>query len=816
MGDWPVINNRIKAELQAESPAVRIRTPEALTTKVDTVVQIIGKILDEELPETNPCPFTKRWWTCELSDLKQTQNCLSNKLYKLRHILNHPIHDEYKTAVDNFVTTLEKTKAQHWIDWLENITAQDIYIANKYITDEPNDYSSARIPSLITTTNGLQSLAESNSDKDKALAQSFFPPPPPTSHVPPNQIYPTPLPGIKFFSRDRIREAVRGLSPYKAPGISKIQNVVLTKCIDALMDHLYYIFRAIFKLGIYPPSWLESVTVVLRKQGKTAYDVAKAYWPIGLLDTIAKLLSTLMVGHISYLAEKHNVLPLTQFGSRPGRNTSDAMLLVTQKIKDAWRSGKVAAALFLDVQGAFPNTVKKQLLHNMKMRRVPKCFVDLTDHMLTGRTTRLRFDDYISDPIPIDNGTTQGDPLSMLFYGFYNAPLLETARPPDELSPGFVDDSMMLAVGDTLSIVHSKLKDMMERPRGGFEWSRTHNSPFELSKVALMNFPRSYRDEIPGPLILDRLNNDGTITTSSVAPVKSYKYLGVIFDPALRWKLHHTKVAGSATFWTAQIWRIAKTASGMSPSQVRQLFNTVAVPGFTYACEVWYTGLHTLSGGGRTQGSVGITKKLRSAQRKAAKTITGALGSTAGDTLDVHADILPIDLLFHKILYRAAARLCTLPPTHPLHAVIRKATARHVTRHHSPIYMLFYTAKLKPGKIETINSIRQGHGYKMVFSTIIPPNKDAAFEEAERLNTTLPIRIYCDGSGFEGGIRASVVMYHGDQEKMTLIYHLGSTTEHTVYGAEGVGISLAMHMLLKLNRQILDTTLIGTDSQALV
>ena len=43
------------------------------------------------------------------------------------------------------------------------------------------------------------------------------------------------------------------------------------------------------------------------------------------------------------------------------------MLLTMHKIKDAWRRGKVAVALFLDVQEAFPNTVKERLLHNMKM-----------------------------------------------------------------------------------------------------------------------------------------------------------------------------------------------------------------------------------------------------------------------------------------------------------------------------------------------------------------------------------------------------------------------------------------------------------------
>ena len=163
---------------------------------------------------------------------------------------------------------------------------------------------------------------------------------------------------------------------------------------------------------------------MLRKVGKTNYNVAKAYQPIGLIDTMPKGFSTLCAKHISYLAEKHNMLPKSQFGGRPGRNTTDAMLLVSHRIKDVWRSKKVAAALFLDVQGAFPNTVKEWLIHNMKMRRVPKCFTELTERMLTGRSTRLRFDDFLSSPIHLLNGTTQGDPSSMLYYSFFCVLLL--------------------------------------------------------------------------------------------------------------------------------------------------------------------------------------------------------------------------------------------------------------------------------------------------------------------------------------------------------------------------------------------------------
>ncbi|KNZ71711.1 hypothetical protein J132_07472 [Termitomyces sp. J132] len=47
--------------------------------------------------------------------------------------------------------------------------------------------------------------------------------------------------------------------------------------------------------------------------------------------------------------------------------------------------------------------------------------------MLTNRKTRLKFDNFISELFEVLNGTTQGCPLTMLFYAFYNTPLMHVA-----------------------------------------------------------------------------------------------------------------------------------------------------------------------------------------------------------------------------------------------------------------------------------------------------------------------------------------------------------------------------------------------------
>ena len=163
----------------------------------------------------------------------------------------------------------------------------------------------------------------------------FFPPPPAKTIIP-DYVYPEPLKVWGYFSREDIHKVIKKLKAYKAPGEDGIQNIVIQECVDMIINYLYYIYRAVLKLNEYPSHWLIVLTIILRKAGKAAYNVAKSYHPIGLLDTLGKLLSALVAADLSYITEKHNLLPPSQFGRRPGRCTTDAMHLVVQKIKDAW------------------------------------------------------------------------------------------------------------------------------------------------------------------------------------------------------------------------------------------------------------------------------------------------------------------------------------------------------------------------------------------------------------------------------------------------------------------------------------------------
>ena len=82
---------------------------------------------------------------------------------------------------------------------------------------------------------------------------------------------------------------------------------------------------------------------------------------------------------------------------------------------------------------------------------------------------------------------------------------------------------------------------------------------------------------------------------------------------------------------------------------MRQLYNAVVVPNMTYAVDIWCMPVYLHAGRERRCGLVGITGRLASVQHLASTAITGTLRSTVMDVLDLHANLLPVELMLHKV-----------------------------------------------------------------------------------------------------------------------------------------------------------------------
>lgn len=803
--DWAKLTPALKTELERIPAPSRIRSKEELQEKVEGLIRIFDQVRSDHVPITKPSPYQKRWWSKELQQERNRSRRLAKDAYKARLRPEDPVHEEFKRARNDYATHIYTAKQEHWLDWIAQTDTDNLFTLHKFISAPASDGGKARIPELkIKDTEGNITSASTNEQKSKALYDCFFKKPPLHPEVPEDFDYPPEVEAFTNITEQQVDRNIRKLKPYKATGPLDHSNSLFTHCREDLVPHLTQIFRASLELNYYPDQWKVYTTIVLRKPGKPDYSLPKAYRPVALLDSMAKILSACVAEDLVSIAERHGLFPANHFGGRPGRATNDSLMLSTQWIYEKWRQKLVVSALFLDIQGAYPNVVVPLLIHEMRKRGIPKVYTDWTLTKLTGRKTTLRFDDFISQPFDVINGEDQGCPASTVWYGFYNAGLVDPSDDIDEMKSAFIDDTQMMVAGPSFEANNAKLANMMQRTGGGLDWERSHNSPFELDKFGLLHITRKKTDDPNRPGKKMRIPRPSlTINGFIIKPSTSHKFLGVILDDELRFNEHANYAYGKGVKYLGQTQRIAKQQKGISGKVAKMLYSSVVIPRVCYAMEIWCNpGVLDPNNPGRTKGSRGRVGKIAAIQRRALLQITGALRTTPTVTLNAVADMLPAQQLINKHCQRATLRLATIPKTHPLYEAVRR-TSRRATKGGkrkylpSPLDKLLEAYPLEVEKIETILPVRLTPKFQPDFKTRIADDKKTSVKEDE--DDTALVKIYTDGSGYKGMIGASAVMYRhlpgGRTKEKHLQYHLGPETNYTVCDGETVGLALAAHLL---------------------
>ncbi|KIK79092.1 hypothetical protein PAXRUDRAFT_162220, partial [Paxillus rubicundulus Ve08.2h10] len=73
---------------------------------------------------------------------------LSYESYKARALPYHPSHEEHRVLRNQYAEAIKETKKKHWLDWLEAIEGNELWIANKYISAAGGDGGPSKIPTL--------------------------------------------------------------------------------------------------------------------------------------------------------------------------------------------------------------------------------------------------------------------------------------------------------------------------------------------------------------------------------------------------------------------------------------------------------------------------------------------------------------------------------------------------------------------------------------------------------------------------------------------------------------------------------------------
>jgi hypothetical protein len=302
--------------------------------------------------------------------------------------------------------------------------------------------------------------------------------------------------------------------------------------------------------------------------------------------------------------------------------------------------------LCLDISEAFDNVSHERLIHNLKAKAFLPCITLFIQSFLRDRTTCLRIREYTDCIRPQTTGIPQGSTLSPILFLFFASTLLPELEGKGITAIGFVDDSNILAFGETTESNYIKLEAAHDKC---LSWAARHGAAFAPQKYQLIHFTRSRKTH----------NLQATVNIRGFQgnPVPNLRLLGVQVDSKLRWGPHLKKAAEKGITQLQSLQRLCKSTWGASFLKARHLYTAVVRPVLTFGSKVWDTpeGIP-----GRRKG---LTKPIEKVQSQALRHITGAYKSTPTIVLQHEAEIPPLSLYTQELVRQQAQKDDGTPST---------------------------------------------------------------------------------------------------------------------------------------------------------
>ncbi|CEJ62807.1 Putative Remark: Mars [Penicillium brasilianum] len=608
---WKEINVRIANTLAATPLEGTVQQ------KTDRLMSAVWEAVHALTPKAKPSPHAKRWWTDDLTQLRQIYTYWRNHARSERRAGRKVPHLEEMTqgAAKQYHDAIREQKKKHWNEFL--IDNDNIWKAAKYL-NSGDDAAFGKVPQLLradgTTTTDRKGQAEE-------LLTTFFPPLPEIiddEGTRPERA-PVQMPAITM---EEVERQLLAAKSWKAPGEDGLPVIVLTgrrhvaKAVETREDH------------------------TAQKPNKDNYSIAKAWRPISLLATLGKILESVVAERISHAVETHGLLPTSHFGARKQRSAEQALLFLQEQIYTAWRGRRVLSLISFDVKGAYNGVCKERLLQRMKARGIPEDLLRWVEAFCSERTATIQINGQLSEVQSLPQaGLPQGSPLSPILFLFFNADLVQRQIDSQGGAIAFVDDFTAWVTGPTAQSNREGIETIIN---DALDWEKRSGATFEADKTAIIHFaPKVHKTD----------QGSFTIKGQPVVPRDHVKILGVLMDTRLKYKEHIARAASKGLEAAMELRRLR----GLTPATARQLFTSMVAPVVDYASTVW---MHACKD--KASGPINRT------QRVGAQAIIGTFLTVATSVAEAEAHIAAAQRRFWRRAVKMWTDIHTLPETNPL------------------------------------------------------------------------------------------------------------------------------------------------------
>ncbi|KAH1015780.1 hypothetical protein HUJ04_007112 [Dendroctonus ponderosae] len=313
---------------------------------------------------------------------------------------------------------------------------------------------------------------------------------------------------LQFFSIHNLNNSLSN-KKISATGMEDVSYAMLKNMPNNAKKVLLKCYNNILQGHDFPYTWKKYIIVFILKPNKSP-DSPNSYRPIVLSSCFLNTLEIMFKNKIEWMLESKNVFSPFQTGFRKGMGIQNNISFLCSYVDLTFKDNQMAIAVFLDLKSAYDYVDPYALYEDLNNLTIPTEINNVILKIMQDRHLFTRKNDgSFFGSLKTSAGLPHGSPLSAILFNIYIRNLFNI-KLTNVLLIGYADDLVLIAKGTNMATMVRDINSALER-------------------------------------ILDLTPPNVTIKNTTIPYKNEVKYLGVILDKHLKWKIHIENTSNRAT-----------------------------------------------------------------------------------------------------------------------------------------------------------------------------------------------------------------------------------------------------------------------------